>query len=611
MNQSQCLNPNCLAVNSVNHRFCQKCGQKLWLKDRYQALQLIGQGGFGKTFLAVDLDKPSQPRCVIKQFFPQGQETGSLGKAAELFREEAKRLDELGHHAQIPELLAYFIADDQRQYLVQEYVEGNNLAQELIQQGVFNETKIRALLLDLLSVLDFIHNHQVIHRDIKPENIIRRQSNQKLVLVDFGVSKFVDQSSGQTQGTIVGSTGYMAPEQLQGKAIYASDFYGLGATCLHLLTGQLPTNLYDANEGKWLWQNYLVNNEVSSNLVKVLNKLVEYTPNRRYESVESILSVLEYSQKKNWKWWGDNNSNPPSNNNPVQQIQEIPDNKTVIQFPGLMTLTFEFETLQVNANGIVVTKRKCVANCFRQNLNSETFLEMVLIPSGIFMMGAPAEEKDSLNWEKPQHKVTIPAFWMSKYPVTQAQWKKIMGNNPSRFRGENKPVEKVSWEQCQQYCKILSEKTQKQFRLPSEAEWEYACRAGTNNEFYCGQTINCNLANYDCQYSYKGENSGTFINQTTDVGKFPANGFGLYDMCGNVWEWCQDNWHSSYQNAPASEKPWIDTKIFGSKDKKRVRRGGSWRNKPSYCRSSSRSSFEQDCVDITLSFRLVMENIPQ
>ncbi|QUS60346.1 protein kinase [Synechocystis sp. PCC 7339] len=145
MNQSQCLNPNCLAINLANHRFCQKCGQKLWLKDRYQALKLIGQGGFGTTFLAVDLDKPSQPRCVIKQFFPQGQETGSLGKAAELFKEEAKRLDNLGNHNQIPELFAYFIADDQRQYLVQEYVEGENLAQELENQGVFNEAKIQAL----------------------------------------------------------------------------------------------------------------------------------------------------------------------------------------------------------------------------------------------------------------------------------------------------------------------------------------------------------------------------------------------------------------------------------------------------------------------------------
>ncbi len=211
---SQCLNPDCLAVNPVTHRFCQKCGQKLWLKDRYQALKLIGQGGFGKTFLAVDLDKPSQPRCVIKQFFPQGQENGSLGKAAELFKEEAKRLDDLGNHNQIPELLAYFIADDQRQYLVQEYVEGENLAQELQNQGVFNEGKIRALLADLLPVLDFIHSHQVIHRDIKPENIIRRQSDQKLVLVDFGAAKAVNPQNRSVTGTIIGSAEYVAPEQM-------------------------------------------------------------------------------------------------------------------------------------------------------------------------------------------------------------------------------------------------------------------------------------------------------------------------------------------------------------------------------------------------------------
>jgi serine/threonine protein kinase len=202
---TQCLNPNCLAVNAETHRFCQKCGQNLWLKDRYQALKLIGQGGFGKTFLAIDHDKPSKPRCVIKQFFPQGQGTGALQKAAELFAEEAKRLDELGKHPQIPELLAYFIPEDQRQYLVQEYIEGENLEQEFKSLGVFNEAKIRALLADLLPVLGFIHQRGVIHRDIKPENIIRRKQDNKLVLVDFGAAKAITPANRSVTGTVIGS----------------------------------------------------------------------------------------------------------------------------------------------------------------------------------------------------------------------------------------------------------------------------------------------------------------------------------------------------------------------------------------------------------------------
>ncbi|MBJ7900160.1 MAG: protein kinase [Cyanobacteria bacterium RI_101] len=293
---SQCLNPDCLAVNPETHRFCQKCGQKLWLKERYQALKLIGQGGFGKTFLAVDLDKPSRPHCVIKQFFPQGQSSGSFGKAAELFQEEAKRLDELGRHNQIPELLAYFIAEDQRQYLVQEYVAGQNLAQELAAQGVFNEAKIRALLADLLPVLDFIHRNQVIHRDIKPENIIRRQADQKLVLVDFGAAKAVTPQNRSVTGTVIGSAEYVAPEQMNGKAVNASDLYSLGVTCLHLLTGVSPFDLFDAGEHEWRWRDYLVKNPVSAQFGAVLDKMIVFGTKKRYTGAGEVLQDLGITQ---------------------------------------------------------------------------------------------------------------------------------------------------------------------------------------------------------------------------------------------------------------------------------------------------------------------------
>jgi len=289
---NQCLNPDCLAVNLETHRFCQQCGQKLWLKDRYQALKLIGQGGFGKTFLAIDHDKPSKPQCVIKQFFPQGQGTGGLQKAAELFAEEAKRLDELGKHPQIPELFAYFIHEDQRQYLVQKYIAGQNLEQELKSQGNFNQDKIRALLLDLLPVLDFIHQRQVIHRDIKPENIIRRAQDNKLVLVDFGAAKAVTPVNRSVTRTMIGSAEYVAPEQMNGKAVNASDLYSLGVTCLYLLTGVSPFDLFDVGEHEWVWRDYLVDNSVSNDLGNILDKLVIFGTKRRYQSVEEVLQNL-------------------------------------------------------------------------------------------------------------------------------------------------------------------------------------------------------------------------------------------------------------------------------------------------------------------------------
>jgi serine/threonine protein kinase len=300
---TQCLNPDCLVVNAETHRFCQKCGQKLWLKDRYQALKLIGQGGFGKTFLAIDHDKPSKPRCVIKQFFPQSQGTGALQKAAELFAEEAKRLDELGKHPQIPELLAYFIHEDQRQYLVQEYIEGENLEQELKSLGVFNEAKIRALLMDLLPVLGFIHQRGVIHRDIKPENIIRRrvanssliQGGKKadLVLIDFGAAKQVTTTVVSSQGTTIGSFGYVPIEQMQGGEAYrASDLYSLGATCFHLLSGIHPWELWKIQGYGWVgsWRQHLPQS-VSEELGQILDKLLQQDYQQRYQG-SSVLSVL-------------------------------------------------------------------------------------------------------------------------------------------------------------------------------------------------------------------------------------------------------------------------------------------------------------------------------
>jgi serine/threonine protein kinase len=288
---SYCLNPRCpVPQNPTATNFCQSCGSKLLLKDRYRALKPLGQGGFGRTFLAVDEDKPSRPRCVIKQFFPQAQGTNTVQKAAELFTQEAVRLDELGKHSQIPELLAYFSQDSQ-QYLVQEFIEGQDLAQELADRGAFNEAKIQALLHDLLPVLQFVHQHHVIHRDIKPENIIRRHQNNQLVLVDFGASKVATGTSLGKTGTAIGSAGFAAPEQHYGRAIFASDIYGLGVTCIYLLTQIHPYDLFDNHEGVWVWRSAL-KNPVSEALGRIVDKMIESAINRRYQSAIEVLKDL-------------------------------------------------------------------------------------------------------------------------------------------------------------------------------------------------------------------------------------------------------------------------------------------------------------------------------
>ncbi|BAT56474.1 serine/threonine kinase [Nostoc sp. NIES-3756] len=318
---SYCLNPRCpKPENPHDVRFCLSCGSKLHLKERYRAVKPIGQGGFGRTFLAVDEDKPSKPRCVIKQFYPQAQGTNTVQKAVELFNQEAVQLDELGKHPQIPELLAYFTQDD-RQYLVQEFIDGLNLAQELAHQGAFSETQIRQLLHDLLPVLQFCHTRQVIHRDIKPENIILRSSDNKLVLVDFGASKSATGTALSHTGTSIGTPEYVAPEQMRGRALFASDIYSLGATCINLLTGRSPFDSYDTNNDTWIWQQY-VTTPVSHNLQQVLNKMLESIPARRYQTVDDVLKDLnQHSPAPNPPAKVNHPSPPPTPLTPVAKTQ--------------------------------------------------------------------------------------------------------------------------------------------------------------------------------------------------------------------------------------------------------------------------------------------------
>ncbi|MFO0141667.1 MAG: caspase, EACC1-associated type [Aphanizomenon sp.] len=257
---------------------------------------------------------------------------------------------------------------------------------------------------------------------------------------------------------------------------------------------------------------------------------------------------------------------------------------------GYQLKTFEFETAELSLKsqllGLVrkpeIKYIPKSGKYFTEDLGNGIFLEMVHIPGGTFIMGSPENEEGYNKSQSPQHEVTVAAFFMGKYLVTQKQWRivaalpKININlepEPSHFQGDNLPVEGVSWYDTEEFCARLSQKTKKAYRLPSEADWEYACRGRTTTAFYFGKTISPELANYDSQYREK----------TTEVGIFPANPFGLYDMCGNVWEWCEDGWHEDYINATDDGTAWLN-----DSNNRRVMRGGSWLIPSENCRSSFR-----------------------
>lgn len=264
--------------------------------------------------------------------------------------------------------------------------------------------------------------------------------------------------------------------------------------------------------------------------------------------------------------------------------------------------SFEYETISVNDRGTITHRQRCKAEFQSIELGNGTTLELVKIPGGTFTMGSPTNELERVDREGPQHKVTVPSFFLGKYQVTQTQWEAIMESNPSRFKGANRPVEQVSWNEAVEFCQKLSQKSGKKYRLPSEAEWEYACRARTTTPFYFGETITPKIANYDGTSTYSSGPKGEYRKQTTEVGTFPPNAFGLYDMHGNVWEWCQDHWHYNYKGAPTNGSAWINENDNVSP---RIRRGGSWFFDPRLCCSAYRLGSDPESRNYDIGFRVV------
>jgi formylglycine-generating enzyme required for sulfatase activity len=278
-------------------------------------------------------------------------------------------------------------------------------------------------------------------------------------------------------------------------------------------------------------------------------------------------------------------------------------------YPNLQS--FKFEVSTVDRSGREIDRRDREARFFAVNLGQETYLEMVAIPGGKFLMGASKNEAEDRQpaSEQPQHLVSVKPFFMARYPITQAQWQTVaqlpkinrdLMPDPSHFVGDLHPVESVSWLDAVEFCDRLSKHTGATYRLPSEAEWEYACRAGMTAPFSSGETITYQFANYGTQFAYAAETPGDYLPATMPVGSFIPNAFGLSDMHGNVWEWCADNWHDSYRGAPSDGSTWTKKEDLAL----RSLRGGAWADRPSQLRAANRSGYMADSLNRTIGFRV-------
>jgi eukaryotic-like serine/threonine-protein kinase len=567
------------------------------LRNRYRIEKPLAVGGFGATYLAIDLEHPRNLTVVVKHIRTLNKDPRTLEAAGLLFDSEAKALADLGENSErIPTLRASFFEQDEF-YLVLEFIEGQTLTAELSDRKL-TELQICQVLKEILIGLQEVHSANKIHRDLKPDNIIRRAKDEKLVLIDFGSVKDVRQVSGigtnlpATKN--VGTTGLNPIEQLRGYPVLASDVYAVGAIGVQCLMGRQPHTLIDQDTLELKWKN------LYPKLGKILRKMLEKEHIDRYQNakeaadaIEELISSLTLPVEP------EVNPKPlplpePINPKPTNPRRR---NLLILGCLGLIGILFSaltkkqafskiaVESVTLDRFGNISAKPKSSAMTFTEDLGKGISMVMVKIPAGSFNMGSPDNEKDRDKNESPQHPLTLPEFYLGQTLVTQEQWETIMGANPSSFKGNNKlPVDSVSWLEAMDFCRRLTRKTGRTYRLPSEAEWEYACRAGTKTPFAFGETINPKIVNFDGTRPYASASQGENRKKTTPVATFPPNVFGLYDMHGNLWEWCLDEWVENYNNSRArgdlkSQNP----------EKERLLRGGSWNYGAKSSRSADRS----------------------
>lgn len=579
------------SAGSEKYKYALPVGTVLVGKNNsYEITKVLGQGGFGITYLAnanvevrgnLGIMNVTVKVC-IKEFFMKdlngrNQTFVTTGGQSELydkykrkFLEESTHLSEL-HHSGIVKVLEAFEGNN-TYYYVMDYIEGTSLDEYIRQQNGLPIAEAVAILNEIGQALSHMHNNHMLHLDLKPMNVMRRTDGH-VVLIDFGLSKlYDDRGNPETSTTIgAGTPGYAPLEQLNynensgSKAFPVTmDVYALTATFYKMLTGLSPQKATDIlNDG--LDRQSLTERGIPDDVISLIESGLSPTKRQRPQSVTEFLDKV--------------------NGLGLTVIPEA----IVILKPNVQELAY------VNPSNTTIIPQK-ENNNKPTDSAEQSFLvngvsfKMIRVQGGTFTMGATSEQgSDADDVEELIHQVTLSSFSIGETEVTQELWQAVMGSNRSYFKGPKRPVETVSWEDCQAFIRELNKLTGRNFRLPTEAEWEYAARGGlkSNHTKYAGSSSIGDVAWYD-------DNSG---NQTHDVATKRANELGLYDMSGNVWEWCQD-WDGDYSSSSQTNPKGASSGSY------RVNRGGSWRSSAWNCRVSFRSFNAPTGRSFSLGLRL-------
>jgi formylglycine-generating enzyme required for sulfatase activity len=640
-----------------------KPGQKI-KNDRFEIIKELGKGGFGITYLANDSRR--KQRVVIKTLNANQQGEPSFLDTQEKFLNEGFILKSFDH----PHIVKVYepIQVDTLWGLVMEYIPGSDLKDYTSEKGHLSEAEALGYIDQIAQALDCVHRKNFFHRDVKPHNIMLRQQQREAVLIDFGIAReYVEQQTIYLSNSL-GTELYKPIEQYAKRGRFGpyTDVYALAITLYHLLTGSPPggggmesisyTSIVRKRNrerglgeelDRELWEQ-LIEAGVTDKTIAAIKAGMEVEPTDRPQTMTEFRELLGLVRQSG-------GTTPKLVPIPILQLE----NQLEASLPQIQVSEQYSESLlpsssspnisrskkdpvqqanERNGNDSAIASIKSIVNLsqnrgFNENLGKAVKLEMVHIPAGEFWMGSSDEEfsrflsqaQKDLQWndkqledflkvydERPRHLVRIKAGYMSKYQITQSQYKLIMnGDNPSTFsESKNLPVDSVSWDDAIEFCKKLSKKTGKKYTLPSEAQWEYACRARSETPFHFGASITPIMANYNYNYTYgsKSQEKYQYRRETTPIGTCgKPNQFGLYDMHGNLSEWCLDSWHNSYDGAPPDGSAWID-RGENNQVQERLLRGGSWNKAPRDCRSASRDKNKANYRHNCNGFRVWQSN---